>query len=115
MHFSFLLLLKMRLLSLAQYIHIYRLTATHTSDVQSSNTCQVYIPELLSTLKVFGGFSLEDFKEPSNTHALFTDAPPNSCIMKETPTRNKILIQDSQLEFNGKHRHMYTCTSTEVL
>jgi hypothetical protein len=46
----------------------------------------IHVPELFSTLKVIGEFSLEDFTELSNTHALFTDAaPPNSCIMNDTP------------------------------
>ena len=53
--------------------------ATHVYHVA------ICIPELFSTLKVLGGLSLEDFKEPLNTHGLFTDAPPNSCIMKDTP------------------------------
>ena len=49
------------------------------------------VPELLSTLKVIGGFSLEDFLDPSNTHALFTDAAaPSSCIMNDTPAGGEI-------------------------
>lgn len=53
------------------------------------------VPELLSTLYVLGGFSPEfDFEELSNrAHGLFTDTPPNSCIMKDTPTVNKKNLQ----------------------
>ena len=60
-------------------ITLYMYVATHVHHVA------MYIPELFSTLKVLGGLSLEDFKEPSNTHGLFSDVPPNSCIMKDTP------------------------------
>ena len=46
-----------------------------------------HVPELFSTLNIFGGLRRGDFDDLPNTHGLLCGPVPSSLIIKDTPTQ----------------------------